>query len=91
MLFRLASLFEESNYPVMLVILGAGWKPLFVCVVVSVDESKVTSAASSVLIPAAIIQNKLLHCYFCCILRIHKNTLDFKLSPRFVYSKLSFG
>jgi hypothetical protein len=74
MLFRLASLFEESNYPVMLILLGAGWKPLFVCVVLSVDESKVPSAASSVLIHAAIIQNKLLHCYFCGILQVHKNT-----------------
>jgi hypothetical protein len=75
MLFRLASLFEESNYPVMLILLGASWKTLFVCVVLSVDESKVTSAASSVLIPAAIIQDKLLHCYFCGILQVHKNTV----------------
>jgi len=74
MLFILASLFEESNYPVMLILLGAGWKSLFVCIVLSVDEKKVTSAASSVLIPAAIIQNKLLRCYFCGILQVHKNT-----------------
>ena len=58
----------------MLIVLGAGWKPPFVCVVLSADESKVTFAASSVLIPAAINQNKLLHCYFCGILQIHKNT-----------------
>ena len=74
MLFGLTSLFEESNYPVMLILLGTGWEPLFVCVVLSVDESIVTSAESSVLIPAAIIQNKLLHCYFCGILQVHKNT-----------------
>jgi len=55
MLFRLASLFDESKYPVMLILLGAGWKPLFVCVVLSANESKVTSETSSVLIPAAII------------------------------------
>jgi hypothetical protein len=72
MLFRLAFLFEESNYPVMLILLGAGWKPLFVCVVLSAEESKVTSAACRVLIPAAIKQNKLLHCCFCGILQIHK-------------------
>jgi len=74
MLLKLASLFEESYYPVMLILLEAGWKPLFVCVVLSADENKVTSTTYSVLVPTAIIQNKLLHCYFCGIPQFHKNT-----------------
>jgi len=68
----------------MLTLHGAGWKPLFVCVVLSVEESKVTFATCSVLIPTAIIQNKFLRCYFCGIPQVHKNTFYVFRETRYI-------